>query len=62
MNSSWSTGDFTCDREFETTDLVKMFRTGSYTDGVAAAQRAALNDIAAAMAAEETFRQANGQV
>ena len=61
QNSTWSTGDFDCDGEFDSADLVMMFRSGSYTSGVAAVQQARLNDVAAALAAEEAIRQARGR-
>ena len=39
-NSSWADGDWNCDGEFDTSDLVAAFQTGGYSVGAVRAANA----------------------
>ncbi|MCA9152028.1 MAG: hypothetical protein KDA92_22145, partial [Planctomycetales bacterium] len=46
-NSRWSEGDWNCDGDFNSSDLVRAFQTGAYSvDSVAGPARAAVSSTA----------------
>ena len=57
-NSLWSTGDWDCDGNFTTGDLVEAFRSGGYSsNATAAAKTEAIDaDVAAAMESAQDIR------